>query len=90
VSIRPEQLTEARKLLRLSLSDLASRVGATARIVGDFERGYRLRPELNLVKLRAALEAAGVEFTNGGEPGVKLKAKARTIAAGDLNASNDE
>jgi len=25
----------------------------------------------------AALEAAGVEFTNGSEPGVKLKAKAR-------------
>jgi hypothetical protein len=26
--------------------------------------------------MRAALEAAGVEFTNGDEPGVKLKAKA--------------
>jgi hypothetical protein len=25
--------------------------------------------------LRNALEAAGVEFTNGDEPGVKLKAK---------------
>ena len=26
---------------------------------------------------RAAAEAAGVEFTNGGEPGVKLRKKAR-------------
>lgn len=25
----------------------------------------------------SALEAAGVEFTNGGEPGVKLKRKAQ-------------
>jgi hypothetical protein len=25
-------------------------------------------------KLRVAMEAAGVEFTNGGEPGVKMKA----------------
>jgi transcriptional regulator with XRE-family HTH domain len=90
VSIKPEQLIEARRLLRLSLSDLASRVGAIARIVGDFERGYRLRPELKLARLRAALEAAGVEFTNGGEPCVKLKAKSRTIAAGDLNASNEQ
>jgi transcriptional regulator with XRE-family HTH domain len=78
VSITPEQLIEARKLLRLSLSDLASRVGATARIVGDFERGYRLRPELNLARLRAALEAAGVEFTNGAKPGVKSQRRARS------------
>jgi hypothetical protein len=30
-----------------------------------------------VAKMVAALEAAGVEFTNGSEPGVKLKAKAR-------------
>ena len=29
-------------------------------------------------KAQRALEAAGVEFRNGGEPGVKLKAKARS------------
>ncbi|RYF13204.1 MAG: transcriptional regulator, partial [Oxalobacteraceae bacterium] len=26
-----------------------------------------------IAAIRAALEAAGVEFTNGGEPGVKLR-----------------
>lgn len=31
-------------------------------------------------KIRAALEAAGVEFTNGGQPGVRLK----PVAAGEL------
>ena len=29
-------------------------------------------------KLKATLEAAGVEFTNGDAPGVRLKAKARS------------
>jgi hypothetical protein len=27
----------------------------------------------SLAEIRAALEAAGVEFTNGNEPGVKLR-----------------
>ncbi len=30
-----------------------------------------------LLAIRAALEAAGVEFTNGDAPGVRLRAKAR-------------
>jgi hypothetical protein len=38
----------------------------------------------------AALEAAGVEFTNGGQPGVRLKGPGGTIPAEQLNASNDE
>lgn len=29
----------------------------------------------NLAKVQRAFEAAGVEFTNGGEPGVKLRRK---------------
>jgi hypothetical protein len=43
--------------------------------------------------LKTALEAAGVEFTNGNAPGVRLhKAGARvaTIPLEDLNAENDE
>jgi len=37
-------------------------------------------------------EAAGVEFTNGDQPGVRLKAAggAGGMAVEDLNASNDE
>jgi hypothetical protein len=31
-------------------------------------------PRATLDALRRALEAAGVEFTDGGQPGVKLKA----------------
>ena len=36
------------------------------------ERGETLYPR-TIEVIRAALEAAGVEFTNGGEPGVKLR-----------------
>jgi hypothetical protein len=41
---------------------------------------------LDLGNLQRLFESAGVEFTVGAEPTLK----ARTIAAGDLNASNDE
>jgi hypothetical protein len=43
--------------------------------------------------MAAALEAAGVEFTNGDQPGMRLRkerAGPTSIAAEDLNASNDE
>jgi glutamate racemase len=38
----------------------------------------------------AALEAVGVEFTNDGQPGMRLQATPVTIAPGNLKASNDE
>jgi hypothetical protein len=56
---------------------------------GKFETRERLPWALDLAKLPRLFEAAGIEFTDG-ELGVKLEAKSRTIAAGDLKASNDE
>jgi hypothetical protein len=41
--------------------------------VSQFEAGrHRTSPGI-VSGLQTALEAAGVEFTNGGEPGVKLR-----------------
>jgi transposase InsO family protein len=44
--------------------------------------------------IQAALEAAGIEFTNGGQPGVKMKAvrhdSAESLLVEDLNSENDE
>jgi hypothetical protein len=41
--------------------------------ISAFENRQKL-PRYNTVDaIRRALEAAGVEFTNGGEPGVKLR-----------------
>jgi hypothetical protein len=52
---------------------LAARAGIKSTAVLDFEVvGIRLRPE-TIVQLRAALEGAGVEFTNGDALGVRLR-----------------
>jgi hypothetical protein len=41
--------------------------------------------------LQRALEAAGVEFTNGDQPGVRLKAAtAKSLPIDKLNARNDD
>jgi len=89
--ITSEQIRAARALLRWEQRDLAeaSKVSLPSikRLLGAQAR--------TIEALRAALEAAGVVFIaeNGGGPGVRLK-KSRpapdTIAAEDLNASNDE
>ena len=39
-----------------------------------FERGEKLR-QRTIVSLRQVLEAAGVEFTNGRKPGVRLSVR---------------
>jgi hypothetical protein len=41
--------------------------------VRDFEAGRRTPLAANLAAIRTALEAAGVEFTNGDAPGVRLR-----------------
>lgn len=88
--ITAAQLRAARGLIGWSQSELAdaSKVGRAT--IADFEAGKREPYERTLDDLRAALEAAGVEFTNGGQPGVRLKTPAQTIPADRLNASNDE
>jgi transcriptional regulator with XRE-family HTH domain len=64
---------EARKLLKWSRDRLAPRCGFSAETLRRFERGsYSLTPD-QLIGLQQALEAAGVEFTNDGELGVKLR-----------------
>jgi hypothetical protein len=70
------QLRAARALLRWSAEDLAdrSKIGvATVRRAEASDRTPSIT-EANLDALRRALEGAGVEFTNGGQPGVKLLA----------------
>jgi ribosome-binding protein aMBF1 (putative translation factor) len=89
MSITPAECKAARKLLGWSQEHLATRLLIGQDTIGDFERRKSRSRLIHLRKLRAIFEAAGVEF-NDGEPGVKLKAKSRTITAGDLNASNDE
>ena len=46
--------------------------------------------EYALLEVRRALEAAGIEFLDGGAPGVRLRPRTFGILPGDLNASNDD
>jgi transcriptional regulator with XRE-family HTH domain len=72
MSITPAEVTKARELLGWTRSQLAVEARVSPASVGRFERGGP-KGEWIEAPIRAALEAAGVAFTNGGEPGVKLR-----------------
>jgi hypothetical protein len=64
----PVQCRMARAALGLSVKKLA----VAARVAPvRFERGEKIRPS-TVTSLRQVLEAAGVEFTDGRKPGVRL------------------
>jgi len=52
---------------------LADAANVSRTTVVEFEGGRRAPHSNNLAAIRAALEAAGVEFTNGDAPGVRLR-----------------
>ena len=74
------QLRAARALLGWSQERLADASGVSIPTIKRLEPGVGLVQTRvdTLDKLRRALEGAGVEFTNGGEPGVKLRRKDQT------------
>jgi hypothetical protein len=59
--------------------------------VTRFENGHSAGYPETLEKLEKALRKAGVESTDGDQPGVRLKGVPRGgMSVEDLNASNDE
>lgn len=62
-------------MLGWNQAQLADAASVSRPTVVDFERGARTPYPNNLAAIRAALEAAGVEFIeeNGGGPGVRLR-----------------
>jgi transcriptional regulator with XRE-family HTH domain len=72
-TITGDQAKTARQLLGWTQATLAAEVRVSATTISKFEQGGRRPPLLALSAMKLALEAAGVEFTNGGEPGVKLR-----------------
>jgi transcriptional regulator with XRE-family HTH domain len=67
------QCRMARAALDWSLDDLAEASGVGRRTIAKFEAGGNVLPEM-VEKMRAALHAAGVAFTNGGgRVGVSVK-----------------
>ena len=71
-SMNPAQSRMARAALQLGVRDVASLAKVSPNTIARLERGEALYPR-TVEAIRAALEAAGVEFTNGDEPGVKLR-----------------
>jgi transcriptional regulator with XRE-family HTH domain len=65
----------ARAALEWSLKDLAERSQVNHVTINRFEKGQAESNPSTLAALQRALEGAGVEFTNGDAPGVKLAPK---------------
>ena len=73
----PVQCRMARAALGLGVRELAAAAKVSIDTVARFERGEELK-ERTIDAIQRALEAAGVEFTNGDQPGVRLT-KAATV-----------
>jgi transcriptional regulator with XRE-family HTH domain len=68
----PAQCRMARAAIEIGVRELAEAAKVSTNTVTRFERGEPLR-ERTIDAIRGALESAGVEFTNGEQPGVRLK-----------------
>ena len=72
------QIRAARGLLGWSQIELARAAGLSEPTVKRFETGQTNVSEAAVTKMVSALEAAGVEFTNGDQPGVRLRKIAKS------------
>jgi transcriptional regulator with XRE-family HTH domain len=78
------QIRMARAAIGWGVRELAERAGVTANTVTRIENGADAK-QSTMYRLQRALEAAGIEFTNGDQPGVRL-----TRAVGHRPAENAE
>ena len=85
--ILPVQCRMARAALGLGVRELAAVAKVSVDTVARFERGDELK-ERTVDALQRALEAAGIEFTNGEQPGVRLAKAAAARSAEPASGSN--
>lgn len=71
--ISPAQCRAARALIAMDQAVLAAAANVSRNVIIDFEKGRRVPTRNNLAAIQQVLEKAGVEFTNGNAPGVRLK-----------------
>jgi transcriptional regulator with XRE-family HTH domain len=77
MSMTPAQCRAARGLVDMDQATLAEGAMVNRGVIIDFEKGRRVPTRNNLAAIQRVLEAAGVEFTNGDAPGVRLRKKKR-------------
>ena len=77
------QIRAARALLNWSADELAkkAKLGVATVRRGEAAEGEPTMTSANLAAILRTLESAGVEFTNGGRPGVRLRAAAAVNGA---------
>jgi DNA-binding XRE family transcriptional regulator len=75
--ITPALCRAARGLLDMNQIELATRASVSKNTIVDFEKGRRTPVPNNLAAIQRVLEEAGVEFTNGDAPGLRLRKKKR-------------
>ena len=66
------QMKMARAALGLGVRELAALAGVSPGTIQRLEAGEELMPR-TVAAIIVALEAAGVEFTNGDRPGVRMR-----------------
>jgi transcriptional regulator with XRE-family HTH domain len=67
----------ARGLLDMTQIELAAGASVSKNTIVDFEKGRRNPTKNNLAAIQRVLEDAGVEFSNGDAPGLRLRKKKR-------------
>jgi predicted transcriptional regulator len=75
--ITSAQCRAARGLVEMDQGTLADGAMVSRSVIIDFEKGRRVPVRNNLAAIQRVLEEAGVEFTNGDAPGVRLRTKKR-------------
>jgi transcriptional regulator with XRE-family HTH domain len=95
--ISGRQIAAARVLIGLTQRDLAikAKISTPTLIRMEAKFGEAVGLINNIAAVRAALEKAGIEFTNGDEPGVRLRKTPRvdpaaSIPVEKLTSENDE
>lgn len=73
MAISPAQCRAARGLIAMDQAILATAADVSRNVIIDFEKSRRVPTRNNLAAIQRVLEKAGVEFTNGDAPGVRLK-----------------
>jgi transcriptional regulator with XRE-family HTH domain len=81
------QLRMARAAVGWGVRELAEKAGVTANTVTRIENGADAK-QSTMDALQRALEAAGVEFTNGEQPGVRLTKAAEAQSPERASTSN--
>lgn len=73
--MNPDQCRAARALLQWTRDDLAAKARVSVVTVSNFENGKSSPQRATLDVMRRTFEEAGVGFTDGDEPGVRMRAK---------------